>query len=111
LTQACARLLLVPSATRDRLTGGIFIGSESDPLGQLDSALAAVLAAEGTEWRMKEAGIPDIDTALAKNIIDAGDAERLRRARDLTRAVIMVDSFEPEELSGHVVRPARGAAQ
>jgi acyl-CoA dehydrogenase len=111
LTQACARLLLVPSAARDRLTDGIFIGSESDPIGQLDAALEAVLGAEGTEWRMKEAGISDIDAALARNIIDSGDAQRLRRARELTRAVIMVDSFEPEELSGRAARPARGAAQ
>jgi acyl-CoA dehydrogenase len=111
LTQACARLLLVPSAARDRLTDGIFIGSESDPLGQLDAALEAVLVAEGTEWRMKEAGISDIDAALARNVIDSGDAQRLRRARELTRAVIMVDSFAPEELSRRAARPTRGAAQ
>ena len=45
-----ARLLIEPSATRDRLTAGIYLSrADDDPLAQIERALAATIAAEPIE--------------------------------------------------------------
>src|SRR5439155_18700143 len=56
LGHAVAALLIEPSATRDRLTAGMFLPqSESDPLGAIELALEATLAAEPIEARIRAA--------------------------------------------------------
>jgi acyl-CoA dehydrogenase len=99
LSRACADLLLEPSATRDRLTGGIFIGGEADPVGMLDRALAMALVAEPIERKLRAAGGGDIDAGETSGTIDADEARTLREFRSLLRSVLAVDDFAPEELS------------
>ncbi len=54
-----ARLLIEPSATRDRLTAGMYLPEdEGDALGAIELALAATLAAEPIEARMRDASRP-----------------------------------------------------
>lgn len=51
-----ARLLLEPSATRDRLTRDIFItNNKDDAMGRLEFALQKVLAAEDAERKLRDA--------------------------------------------------------
>ena len=51
-----ARLLIEPSATRDRLTAGIYLSQAVDnPLAQIERALAATLAAEPVEAKLRGA--------------------------------------------------------
>jgi acyl-CoA dehydrogenase len=99
-----AKLLLEPSETRDRLTDGIFIGGADEPLGQLDAALDAVIAAEDVERRMKDAGQADPAAAQDKGILSGEEAALVEKAQALRRAVIMVDSFEPDELTGRATK-------
>ena len=99
LSRACAELLLEPSATRDRLTGGIFIGGAADPVGMLDHALAMALVAEPIERKLRTASGGDIDAGETSGTIDADEARTLREFRSLLRSVLAVDDFAPEELS------------
>ena len=104
LAQRVAKLLLEPSETRDRLTDGIFIGGVDEPLGQLDAALDAVIAAEDAERRMKEAGQADPAAAQDKGTLSGEETALVEKAQALRRAVIMVDSFEPDELTGRATK-------
>ena len=99
-----ARLLIEPSATRDRLTADMYLASsEDDPMQTLEAALEATLAAEPIEARMREAqkagrfavkGAGDAAAAaLAAGIIDADELGVLRRAARLADEVIRVDDF------------------
>ena len=55
LGQHVARLLIEPSATRDRLTAGMFIGDPDEPTGLLDRARVAAVAAEPIERKLRSA--------------------------------------------------------
>ena len=113
-------LLLAPSATRDRLTAGIYAPvNEADPVGRLDIALQSALAAEAIEAKIRggvKAGrikgkTPEETTAQAvqQGIISAAEMEMLAKAQALRREVIMVDDFPPD--FGKGVSAKDGSAQ
>ncbi|MGH8756686.1 MAG: acyl-CoA dehydrogenase [Burkholderiales bacterium] len=107
LGQQVSSLLLAPSATRDRLTAGIYVPvNEADPVGRLDIALQSALAAEAIEAKIRSAvkagrikGKTTEETtaeALQQGIISAAEMELLAKAQALRREVIMVDDFPPD---------------
>ncbi len=99
LSGRIADLLLAPNAARDRLTAGIYIGPADQPVGQLDIALEAVIEADATLARLRRIGIKTGEEALAQGASNAAEKKVLDRAEDLTRKVITVDDFAPEEIS------------
>jgi acyl-CoA dehydrogenase len=100
-----ARLLMRPSAARDRLSGGIYIGAADDPVGRVEHALTAAIAAETVMRKVQRAlrtGLIEADTpeeqiteAVARAIIDEDEASRLRAADAARYDAIMVDEFPP----------------
>ena len=107
LGRQVSSLLLAPSATRDRLTAGIYVPvNEADPVGRLDIALQSALAAEVIEAKIRGAvkagrikGKTFEETtaqAVQQGIISAAEMEMLAKARALRREVIMVDDFPPD---------------
>jgi acyl-CoA dehydrogenase len=104
LNHQCATLLLSPSAARDRLTLGMYLSkSESDPTGQLEAALAATIACEPIEKKLRE-GVKngtlarrmqeDIATlARDKGIISADEFTAWQKKETLRKGVIKVDDF------------------
>jgi acyl-CoA dehydrogenase len=116
-----ARLLIEPSATRDRLTAGMYIGSDEDnPVALIERALVATLASEPIEARIKAAAKEGrIDTRLpvgagvdvlveraqAAGVIDADDAKMVIAARDLTARVIHVDDFPQDFGASEMINP------
>jgi acyl-CoA dehydrogenase len=103
-----ARLLIEPSATRDRLTSGMFIGDPDEPIGLLERALAAAVAAEPIERKLRDAlrfgaldgrlapGEGDAELAaraVAAGIISEAEASALAAQRDLAARVVRVDDF------------------
>ncbi|HYH42516.1 MAG TPA: acyl-CoA dehydrogenase [Burkholderiales bacterium] len=102
--RVCA-VVLQPGPARDRLTRGMFIsGDESDAIGVLEAALAAVIEAEPLEQKIRAllrespgAGGGDIAHAIAAGAITPSEAQRVERARALRRKAIMVDDF-PRDL-------------
>jgi acyl-CoA dehydrogenase len=107
LGHSVAKLLIEPSATRDRLTAGMFISSSEDnAVGAIELALAATLAADPVEAKIREAiksGRMSVEAredrvaaAHAGGIITAEEAAALRRAQRLVDKVIRVDDFPPD---------------
>jgi acyl-CoA dehydrogenase len=99
--------LIEPSATRDRLTAGMFVSSsEENPVGAIELALAATLAADPIEAKIREAVKAGrlsvkaredrIAAAQAAGIISAEEASALRRAQRLVDKVVRVDDFPPD---------------
>jgi acyl-CoA dehydrogenase len=101
-----ARLVLHPSAARDRLTQGIYVSADpEDPVGRLEHALEVVIAAEPVERRLwQEAKLrfdyarPEetIEAALKTGAIAAGEAQILHDAACAMRRAIDVDAFAPD---------------
>ncbi|HEV3241089.1 MAG TPA: acyl-CoA dehydrogenase [Casimicrobiaceae bacterium] len=110
-----ARLLIEPSATRDRLTAGMYQPQgETDIVRVIESAVAATLAAEPIDARIREAqkagrltvkaGEDQAAIALAASIITADELTMVQRAKRLVDQVIRVDDFAPD-LGVSEVRP------
>ncbi|KPC54787.1 acyl-CoA dehydrogenase [Amantichitinum ursilacus] len=100
-----AKLLMEPTATRDRLVEYMYRSTdESDPIGVLDHALKAVIATEGLEHKLRKAqrdgknvgltAMDRLDDAVAKGLISKEEHAAVTRARQLKRQVIMVDDFD-----------------
>ena len=99
-----ADLLISPSATRDRLTAGMYVPrDENDPVGALELALEATLQAEEIEARMRAAQkarrvagrTPEelVTAALDAGVITAAERVLLLRRDELRNKVIRVDDF------------------
>ena len=104
-----AKLLLEPSATRDRLTAGMYLPTAGDdPVSLIERALAATLAAEPIEARIRAAvkeGRLDgklaagagsevlVARAQTTGVITSDECATVLAARELTAQVIRVDDF------------------
>jgi len=111
-----ARLLIEPSATRDRLTTGIYLPrGESDAIGAIELAVEATIAAEAVEGKIRTAikagklatrpGEDRPAAALAAAIISADELALVRRAARLADIVVRVDDFA-QDLGTAEARPA-----
>lgn len=103
LGHGVAELMLTPSAVRDRLTAGAYLSEDSqDPIGRMEYALKAVLAAEPIEKRLHREGLRPAPRQDYKDWLHGlredghiGDEEYdcLCAARDAMMAAIRVDDF------------------
>lgn len=110
LIHQVARLALEPSATRDRLTTGIYLSNDpGDRMGRIEDALHKTLAAAELDkqlrrW-MKDGTLHarTIDAALAeakeRGLLDVFSIERLLAARKAVLNAIRVDDFPAAYLS------------
>ena len=110
-----AKLLIEPSATRDRLTGGMYLSKDNDDaIRIIELALEATVAAEPIEARMRDAqkagripvkpGEDRAAAAHAANVITADELALVRKARRLVDEVIRVDDFA-QDLGLSEMRP------
>ena len=111
-----ARTLIEPSATRDRLTAGMYVPrSEEDAVGVIELALEATIAAEPIEARIRAArkngkvGAGDA-AAMAAHAFEAGiitteEHALLQRRAVLRDKAIAVDDF-PQDFSVEQAAPA-----
>ena len=100
----CAKIVLEPGASRDRLTAGIYIPkNESDPTGALEAAFLAAIACEPIDEKLRKAvkkgkmiARPGVDLGsigLERQIITAEENTQWQRKETLRRGVIKVDDF------------------
>ncbi|MFA9439674.1 acyl-CoA dehydrogenase [Uliginosibacterium sp. sgz301328] len=103
-----AQLLIAPSATRDRLVADSYVPTtEDDPVGTLELALQAAVAADAIEARVRAAhkagqidarGMPaQIAQAIERKIITVEEQQLLERREALRQKCIRVDDF-PQDL-------------
>jgi acyl-CoA dehydrogenase len=105
LTEACAEILLNPSATRERVTADIFRCPGNDGVARLERAFALVVAAAPLRDRLHRAHLRDIDAARAQSLITDAEAQQLHAAADAVAAAVAVDDFAPEALSRRKAAP------
>src|SRR6266702_3587240 len=118
LAHEVARLLIAPSAVRDRLCAGMYVPTpESEPLGCLEAALDAAIKAEAVEAKIHAAQKSEAihgrtpeelaQAALVARVIGAEERALLKRAAQLRDEVIRVDHF-PQDLGlSEALRPAQ----
>ena len=103
-----AKLMIEPSATRDRLTEGVYRNENpQDVTGCVEYAFNKIIAAEPIEKRLRQANerksdlvsyedwLDDLET---REQIDAIEKQLLMEANLAIRNAIMVDSFAPDEI-------------
>lgn len=114
LDHKLARILQVPSATRTRLGRGQYLSpGENNPAGQLEVALADVMAAEVIHDRLcqqqkKSLSFTRLDVlaeeGLAAQWLTEEEAAILIRAEASRLQAINVDEFEPDALATQPVK-------
>ncbi|TAK49698.1 MAG: acyl-CoA dehydrogenase [Xanthobacteraceae bacterium] len=101
LTQACAQLLLEPSATRDRLTAGLYAPTDDSGPARLERAFLLVHDTEPVRKTLRAAHVSDLKAAQQQGLITEIDVQRLAAAQEAVRKVIEVDDFPPRVLTRH----------
>ena len=107
--------MLEPSATRDRLSAGIYRSARTGhPVGVMEEALPQVIAAEALEYKVikavKSGQIDVLDypgqVNAAKNlgVLTAAEAKQLLHVHELVMEIISVDEFDAEELKSAAPR-------
>ena len=99
LTEACASILLEPSATRDRLTVDIAQCEGNEGVARLERAFRLKIASHDLRERMRKAHVRDIGKARAQGLINDAEAAQLEELAKAVADAIAVDDFAPEELS------------
>lgn len=96
-----AEILMRPSAQRERLTPGLYLGEghAEHPLKDLEEAFELVSGCAHIEKKMRAAGVRDADEALQNGIISQAERESLRCAAEAVEKVLAVDAFPMEEIS------------
>ena len=105
---AAARLLLAPSNTRERLTGGVFIHPDTDERSQqLETALQLANELNPLETQLKSLRRKGVlasrtldalsQEALEKNLITRDDRQRIVTYLALVNLVVQVDAFSEFE--------------
>ncbi len=106
LSHEVAALILTPSEARDRLTAGIYVPTaDGEPMSYLEQALQCAVECAPVEAKLRKAvksgqvtakGDEKITQAVQQGVIDAAEAEQLKKMKSLRAAVIMVDDFSSD---------------
>lgn len=101
LTREVADILLKPSAQRNRLTSGLYLGEgkADSPLQELERAFALALEAAPIEKKLREAGVRDPRRARDKGTITGEEFDLLAELAEATGKVVAVDAFPMAEVS------------
>jgi acyl-CoA dehydrogenase len=99
LTEACARILLEPSAARDRLTVDIFHGSGDEGVALLERAFKLKVASHELRDRLRKARVRDIGKAREQKLINDAEFAQLDTLAKAIDAAVAVDDFAPEEIT------------
>ncbi len=108
LSRACADLLTSASASRERLTSGVYLGQGEDGLALLERAFTLNLEREPIVRRLRQVGETDWRAAAERGLLTAAEAAIMAASATATERVIAVDDFAPEAL--RPAQPERPAA-
>ncbi|WP_082666019.1 acyl-CoA dehydrogenase [Aureimonas sp. AU4] len=100
LVREVAVILLEPSSQRDRILPGLYLGAgrPDHPVALLEEALNLVADTADIARRLRQHG-GDLETAKATGTIDEADLEKLQRRDEAVRRVLVVDAFDPGDVS------------
>ncbi len=98
LTVGCSDLIYEPSATRDRITGRIHLGCNSDGVRVLNTCYAKVVELAPVMKRLRDAGKTP-QQGLEAGILSEAEMVMIDEMNRLTAQVVAVDDFTPEEFA------------
>jgi acyl-CoA dehydrogenase len=98
VARRCADLITEPSQTRERLTSGLYLGTERGGVLRVERAFHLVDATEAIRHRLHQAKVTDRDAARARGLLTAAEATALQAADDAVHQAIMVDDFASADL-------------
>jgi acyl-CoA dehydrogenase len=103
LTEACASILLGPSATRDRVTVDIAQCEGNEGVARLERAYRLKIASHDVRERLRKARVRDIAKARAQGLINDAEAAQLEELERAIADAVAVDDFAPEELAPQIL--------
>ncbi len=103
LTEACGDLIYEPSATRDRITGHIHMGCNSDGVRVLNDCYAKVIEHAPVMKRLRDARKTPQE-GLEAGILSAAEMAEIDEMDDLVAQVVAVDDFTREEFAKYFKR-------
>lgn len=110
VTKSCARLLLEPSQTRERLTAGLYPGKDDEAVARLERAFRLVIENEPIAKKLRDAGIADWRTAEKSGLITDNEGKRMADQEEAVAKVLAVDDFPADALSPASKIPAPDVA-
>jgi acyl-CoA dehydrogenase len=99
VVQACAQLIIEPSAARERLTPDLSHVDDDGGRARLEKAFVLVAGTEEIAKKLHAAHLRDPAEAVKRGVITQSEADRLAAAHEAVSKVIEVDDFAPEALS------------
>jgi acyl-CoA dehydrogenase len=99
LTTMVSNTISEPTAARDRLSQGIYVG-EGTPLHMVDKAMRLMVELDPIKQKMRKARIRTAQEAREKGIISDNEAARMAEALEVVQEVVRVDDFSLEEITG-----------
>lgn len=106
LTKECAEILSEPSATRKRITAGIYDGCATDGIRELTRAFYLVCETEPLRRKLRKTG-RTLEEARTSGPLTAEEIAKLDEAEEARARAIAVDDFAPEEITGRLARRIR----
>ena len=106
VTHRCARMVLEPSAARDRLTPNLSHVDDDGGVARLEKAFLLVTGSADIARRMRAARLKDRGEAVRQGVITQAEADQLARAQEAVARVVEVDDFAPDALSPIYKKPA-----
>ena len=110
LTHQCAKILLSPSDSRDRLTSGVYISEDpNDVTGSIEYAFNCTIAAADAERKLKQSRRKQpydqtyddwMQSLVDDKVLTKAEAELIKTAAEATHKVIMVDDFPNDFMQG-----------
>jgi acyl-CoA dehydrogenase len=99
-----ARVLLVPSSARDRLSAGMYMPSDPrEPLARLEAALELVIRSTPALRKLRDAAkvglirgdtvSTQLESAFAAGVLNEAEAQLLREAEIARREALTVDAI------------------
>ena len=98
VTEAVAKLVYEPSASRERLVKGAYPPKPDSGLGLLNTAFKLVLEAEPITKRLRTARKTPRE-GLEAGILSDAEFDQLTRVEDAVQKVVAVDDYTPDELA------------
>ena len=97
LTQECAEILMKDSETRDRLTKGLYLGSEGDAVHMLERAFTLTNEIKPLHEKLEKLGVKTIQEALEKGVLNDDEASKMKQTQEAIQKTIAVDHFAPDQ--------------
>ena len=106
LTKRCAELLLTPSATRERLTAGLYLDKGANgSIATLERAFNLVCETAPLHDKLHQARCRGLQQAVAEGLLSETEAARLREVEGAVEQVLAVDDFAADELGEGMFPP------